>query len=239
VILALTSAGFEPNFHPTWAAGWLAVLTVALIVIAAVRGLRRDAPLGVLLALSWLVVPVLLMWLESLVGQPIFTPRNLLVSLPAVALLLGWLVTQSRLAWPALALLIALRVVALAPSYGTSPENWRAATAYVTRAERTGDCIAFYPLDAQMPFAYYTGEPVKPYIERYDTPRVPSGCTRVWLVVSHQGLPSGPPASRAHFARYVTLRDGLARRYGRSVTRSFGYASVIWVQLFYDPRVSG
>jgi mannosyltransferase len=238
VVQALTSAGFEPNFRPVAVATPLAILTLALLVFAAARVLRRPR-WGPVLALSWLVVPVLLMWLWSFIGQPIFTPRNLLVSLPAVALLLGWLVTQSRLAWPALALLVALRVVALAPSYGTSPENWRAATAYVTRAERTGDCIAFYPLDAQMPFAYYTGEPVKPYIERYDTPRVPSGCTRVWLVVSHQGLPSGPPASRAHFARYVTLRDGLARRYGRSVTRSFGYASVIWVQLFYDPRVSG
>lgn len=239
VILALTSAGFEPNFHPIWATGGLAVLTVALILVAAVRGLRRDAPFGVVLALSWLVVPVLLMWLESLVGQPIFTPRNLLVSLPAVALLLGWLVTQSRLAWPALAVVLALRAVALAPSYGTSPENWRAATAYVTRTERAGDCVAFYPLDAQMPFAYYTRKPVKPYIERYETPRVPAGCTRVWLVASHQGLPTGPPASRAHYARYVAVRAGLARRYGHSVTRSFGYASVIYVQLFYGRSASG
>ncbi len=39
---------------------------------------------GPVLALSWLVVPVGLMWLWSFVGQPIFTPRNLLVSLPAV-----------------------------------------------------------------------------------------------------------------------------------------------------------
>jgi mannosyltransferase len=233
VILALTSAGFEPNFHPTWAAGVLAVVSVGLLVIAAARGLRRGASLGVLLAVSWLLLPVVLMWLESLVGPPIFTPRNLLVSLPAVALLLGWLVTQSRLAWPALAVLIALRAVALVPSYGTSPENWRAATAYVTGAERPGDCVAFYPLDAQMPFAYYSGKSVTPYIERYDVPAIPAGCPRVWLVVSHQGLPTGPAASRAHFARYVAVRDALAHRYGASVTKSFGYASVIWVQLFY------
>jgi hypothetical protein len=90
-----------------------------------------------------------------------------------------------------------------------------------------------------MPFAYYTGEPVKPYIERYDAPRVAAACRRVWLVVSHQGLPTGPPASRAHYARYVAVRASLARRYGRSITRSFGYASVIWVQLFSDPRASG
>jgi hypothetical protein len=206
---------------------------VALLAVCAVLVARRRAPWGVGLALSWLLVPVVLMWVESLVGQPIFTPRNLLVSLPAVALLLGWLITRSRFAWPLLAVLLALRAVALVPSYGTSPENWRAATAYVVRGERPGDCTAFYPLDAQMPFAYYSGKPVEPYIERYDTPPVPAGCTRVWLVVSHQGLPTGTAASREHFARYVALRDELTRRFGRSVTKSFGYASVIWVQLFY------
>jgi mannosyltransferase len=239
VILALTSAGFEPNFHPTAVAGVLAVATVALVALAAVLLARHRAPWGVALALSWLLVPVVLMWLESLVGQPIFTPRNLLVSLPAVALLLGWVVMQSRFAWPALVVLIALRAVALAPSYGTSPENWRAAAAYVVHGEQPGDCTAFYPLDAQMPFAYYTGKPVTPYIERYDTPRIPLACARVWLIVSHQGQPTGTAASRAHFARYILLRTDLARRYPRSVTKSFGYASVIWVQLFYGRRASG
>jgi mannosyltransferase len=239
VILALTSAGFEPNFHPTIVAGALAVATVALLAGCAVLVARRRAPWGVALTLSWLLVPLVLMWLESLVGQPIFTPRNLLVSLPAVALVLGWVVMQGRFAWPALIVLIALRAVALAPSYGTSPENWRAATAYVVSGERPGDCTVFYPLDAQMPFAYYTGKPVTPYIERYDATRVPPGCARVWLVVSHQGLPTGTSASRAHFARYVALRDELAHRYPRSVTKSFGYASVIWVQLFSGRGASG
>ena len=234
VIQALASAGFEPNFRPTWAATGLAIFTVALVLAAAVRVVRRPR-WGPLLVLSWLVVPVALMWLWSLVGQSLFTPRNALVSLPAVALLLGWLLGRSRLGWAAVAILIALRAVALAPSYGVSPENWRAATAYVRGAERPGDCIAFYPLDGKMPFAYYAGQPVKPYVERYETPRLPSGCARVWLVASHQGQPNGPAASREHYARYVALRSELARRYGRSTTHPFGYASVIWVQLF-GPR---
>ena len=234
VLQALTSAGFEPNFRPTWAATGLAIATVALVLVAAVRVVRRPR-WGPLLALSWLVVPVALMWLWSLVGQSLFTPRNALVSLPAVALLLGWLLGRSRLGWAAVAILIALRAVALIPSYGTSPENWRAATAYVLRAERPGDCVAFYPLDGKMPFAYYAGEPVKPYVERYETPRLPSGCGRVWLVASHQGQPDGPAASRAHYETWVALRREFTREYGRSTTRSFGYASVIWVQLF-GPR---
>jgi mannosyltransferase len=241
VIQALTSAGFEPNFRPTWAATGLAIFTVALIVVAAVLVVRRPR-WGAVLALSWLVVPVALMWLWSLIGQSLFTPRNALVSLPAVALLLGWLLGRSRLGWAAVVILIGLRVAALVPSYGVSPEDWRAATAYVLAAERPGDCVAFYPLDGKMPFAYYAGQPVRPYVERYEPPRPSSRCARVWLVASHQGQPDGPAASRAHYAQYAALQDGLARRYARSTTRSFGYASVIWVQLFTDagssPRTS-
>jgi mannosyltransferase len=231
VLVALTSAGFEPNFHPTWATTALAILTVALLLLALIR-IARAPSWGAVLAASWLVVPLVLMWLESLVGQPIFTPRNLLVSLPAVALLLGGLLARSRLGWVVLAVVLTLRVVVLAPSYGTSPENWRAATAYVLASERPGDCVAFYPLDARMPFAYYEGDQMQPYVERYEAPRVPAGCRRVWLVASHQGLPNGTATARAHYARWIAVRSALAREYPQVHTRSFGYASVIWVQLF-------
>ena len=235
VIKTLTSAAFEPNFRPAWAATGLAVVTVVLLALAAVRLVRQPA-WGPLLALSWLVVPVALMWLESLVGQSLFTPRNALVSLPAVALLLAWLLGRSRIGWAAVAIMIALRAVTLVPSYGVSPENWRAATAYVLHSERPGDCLAFYPLDAGMPFAYYAGQRVSPHVERYETPRLPSGCRRVWLVASHQGQPNGPAGSRAHYARYVALRHALAGEYGGASTRSFGYASVVWVQRFGPQR---
>jgi mannosyltransferase len=234
VVLALTSAGFEPNFRPTWAAGALAIVTVLLLAGAFVR---TPVPWGARLGLAWLVVPIGLMWLWSLVGQPLFTPRNALVSLPAVALLVGWLAARTRIGWVAVAVVIALRVVVIAPSYGTSPENWRAATHFVTASERPGDCVAFYPLDARMPFAYYSGHRVKPYVERYDTPSLPANCRRVWLVASHQGLPSGTASSREHFARYAAVRSALTREYGRHSTRAFGYASVIWVELFYGRSV--
>jgi len=231
VIQALASAGFEPNFRPTWAATGLTILTVALVLLAVFRVVRRPG-WGPVLALSWLVVPVVLMWLWSLIGQSLFTPRNALVSLPAAALLLGWLLGRTRLGWAAVAVLVVLRVVVLVPSYGVSPEDWRAATAYVLGSARPGDCVAFYPLDGKMPFAYYAGQPVKPYVERYDTPRPAAGCARVWLVASHQGQPTGPAASRAHYRSWVTLRSELARTYPRRTTTSFGYASRIWVELF-------
>jgi mannosyltransferase len=231
VIQALTSAGFEPNFRPTWAATALTILTVALLLVAIVR-IARAPTWGSLLAMSWLVVPLVLMWLESLGGQSIFTARNLLVSLPAVALVLGWLLARTRVGWVVLAAVLALRMVALVPSYGTSPENWQAATAYVRASQQPGDCVAFYPRDASMPFAYYAGLPVMPQVEQYDTLRLPSDCRRVWLVASHQGQPNGTASSRAHYARYLAIRSSLAREYGRSTARAFGYASVIWVERF-------
>jgi hypothetical protein len=43
----------------------------------------------------------------------------------------------------------------LAPAYGTSPENWSAATAYVLARATPSDCVVFYPADARMPFRYY------------------------------------------------------------------------------------
>ena len=235
VLGALTSAGFEPNFHPTVVATPLAILTVALLLFASARIVRRPQ-WGPVLALSWLVVPVVLMWVWSFIGQPIFTPRNLLLSLPAVALLVGWVIMSSRLppvvAWLAVAILIALRLVVLVPSYGTSPENWRAATAYVIASSQPGDCVAFYPLDASMPFDYYARRPVQPHVEQYSATPVPSGCGRVWLVASHQGLPTGTASSRSHYGRYGSVREALAREYPRRTVRSFGYASVIWVELF-------
>jgi hypothetical protein len=75
VALALTSAGFEPNFHPTAASTVLAIATAALLLLAAVR-IVREPRWGAVLALSWLVVPVGLMLIWSFVGQPIFTARG-------------------------------------------------------------------------------------------------------------------------------------------------------------------
>jgi mannosyltransferase len=244
VIQALTSAAFEPNFHLAAGSTALLIATVLLLALAAVA-IVRHIQWGPVLALSWLVVPVGVMWLESFAGQPLFTARNALVSLPGVALLLGWVIVRIRLAWLALAVLIALRALQLAPAYGTSPEDWRAAASYVIAASRPGDCIAFYPLDGRMAFDYYVtaGAPrpvlpslpwsqIRPYVERYDLPRVPLACPRVWLVASHEGFPTGPPGSRAHYERYVALRAALAGEYAHDTKRPIGYASTIWVELF-------
>ena len=90
----------------------------------------------------WAAVPVVLTFVYSLVGQPIFLPRNLLTCLPAVALALAVAITHPRLprgaALGALVVAVGVRAVPLAASYGVSPEPWQQATASVLARAAAG-----------------------------------------------------------------------------------------------------
>jgi hypothetical protein len=242
VLQMLASAGLPPSFHASAITVPLVILTVAIVLV--------DRRPGTGLLRAWLLVPLGVALIESLVGQSIWLPRNLLVSLPAVALLLGAALCHPRVpgyaAWAGLAVLIALRAVPLAQSYGVSPENWKAATAYVAQHARPSDCIAFYPSDARMPFAYYgrAGRPVLPadpwgpprvYVEDYAAVSHVARCPRLWLVSSHEGDPHGPPGSKANYAQFVALRSGLRRAYARHRATTFGYAAIIRLELLSRP----
>jgi mannosyltransferase len=267
VLQSLTSAGLEPSFHATATTTLLLVLTIVLLIATAVSLLpalqpgRRDRQdWGAGLTLSWLLVPALLTLIYSLIFQPLFLPRNLLMSLPAVAILLGAGLSHPRLpprvAWTALAILVVLRAVQLVPSYGTSPEPWREASTYVLERAQPGDCMAFYPADGRMAFQYYfarrsdRGTPlprpilpvvrfgtVRTYVEDYATltpgqiRRRGASCRRLWFVSSHEGQPDGPPPSRANRARFLVLQTRLERAFGQGQTRQFGYASAIHLRL--------
>ncbi len=262
VVQALTSSGLQPSFYTSTGTALL-VLTLLVLGtgVARMLGLLRTGR-GTLaaapgLALAWLLVPAAAALLESTVGQSVFQARYLLVSLPAVALLLGWTIAASHvprvLAIATLGALLALRALQLAPAYGVSPENWRAATGYVMAGARPGDCAAFYPRDNRMPFEYYLRAPgraprpilptlpwgqVRPYVEDYTSlsaaqiARVPAQCQRVWLVSSHEGRVGGPAVSQGNYLRFTELEAGLQAGYGHSRTASFGYHGAVAVTLF-------
>ncbi len=262
VLQALTSTGLQPSFYTTTTTVLL-VLTLVIIVVATARiawlawNRRNGAASAPALILSWLVVPSVAALLESTVGQSVFQARYLLVSLPAVALLLGWAVAAKHVrrlrALGLLGILLALRALQLAPAYGVSPENWRAATAYVITSARPGDCVAFYPRDNRQPFEYYLRTPagaprpvspalpwgeVRPYVEDYGSlsaaqiVRLPASCTRVWLVSSHEGRVGGPAASQSNYLRYRRLLASLHAAYPSSRTASFGYHGAVEVTMF-------
>lgn len=243
---ALTSAGLQPTIRSTSTTYALLGLTIVLLLAVLTRARGRSLALVV----SWLTVPVGIALVVSFVGSAIFVPRNLVIALPAVALLLAWGMTRiGAVGWALLAAMIALRALQLAPAYGVSPEDWRGATAHVMNRMDRGDCIAFYPSDGRNAFRYYArGQPPRlvlpavpwnydrAYIENYATlGKLPAGCDRLWLVSSHQGRPDGPAASRANLARYRSLRAMLAASYGRARTLEFGYADPVTVELF-GPR---
>lgn len=271
VMQSLSSAGLEPNLF-TGSGPALVFLTLGLVLAAAIRVLLAPRRAGrgadgwdIALVWIWLLVPMALDVAISEIGHSIFQARYMLVSLPAVALLLAWLLDGIWHAGAArrgrglalrgvaaglLAGLVALRILQLAPSYAKSTEPWRLATRYVAAQTRPGDCVAFYPLDARMPFRYYLGQrapisvlprlpwsQLRPYIERYDVP--PAGslgsrllpCHRLWLVSSHAGASDGPPIARDHLRRYFSLLTRLELRYPNVAQASFGYAGIISVVL--------
>jgi mannosyltransferase len=172
VLQALTSAAIAPSFSTSTTT----VLLVGTLVVLAVgawrtwRLLRTDtrAARGPVLLFAWLLAPPVLALIESVIGQSIFQARYLLVSLPAVAILLAWSVAtlvpaistpRSRHLLPlaVFGALLVLRALQLAPSYGYSFENWRGATSYVLAHTQSGDCVAFYPSDGRQAFKYYLG----------------------------------------------------------------------------------
>jgi hypothetical protein len=263
VVQSLASTGLQPNFY-TGSGDLLLALTGVVVGLGVVRialllrsAQTRPASWGPVLMLAWIVVPFVLALLESALGQSVFQARYLLVSLPAVALLLAWTAlapgVPRLLGVAVVALLIGLRAAQLVPAYGVSPENWRAATSYVLAHARPADCVAFYPRDNRMPFQYYGGSrPLKPtpilpaaplsavraYVEDYGTltsaeiSRLPARCGRVWLLSSHEGAVGGPPISRGNYVRLQSLLSGLGREYPRVLSRPFGTARTITVTLF-------
>jgi mannosyltransferase len=166
----LTSAGMPPNFHRSSTATLTMIISIVVLFCAFALTARRcqrafaarkldSETWAMLVALSWLVVPIVLSVAESAAGQPILLFRNAIICLPAVALAMAWVLlrrsTRWYIGWAAVGGLLLLRALQLAPSYGVSPENWKAAEHYVSERTRPGDCIAFYPLDGRMPFDYY------------------------------------------------------------------------------------
>jgi hypothetical protein len=263
VLQSLTSAGLQPVFHhsvTTKALMWVTLAAVVGLVIDTVARGRRGEPVwGMGLVLSWCVLPAAVTFLYSVMAHPVFVPRNLLMSTPAVGLALAPALTDRR--WPRhlapalLVMVLAARAIPVVRAYGVSPEPWQAVTARVLAQSRPGDCVTFYPADARMAFQYYVGTAgatrraprsvlpvlawgvVRPFVEDYAVPspaalaRRTAGCARMWLLSSHEGQANGPPQARANRARWYRLAGELEGRFGSGSVDKFGYASVIHVQL--------
>lgn len=282
-VLALLSAAFVPNFHHTattaaavivMGLAVLAGLVLATRVVLGARGSAADAspdeparerPWPLLFILAWVIVPTGLTLVAYAGGEPIELPRVTILELPALGLLVAWLLLRPQvtplLGIAAVAVLLALRLLQVIPSYGVSPEPWSTVTAYVLSAPPAGgtSCVAFYPEDGREAFDYYLlhtvrlrTDPfpnlrpvlpslpwgsVRPYVERYvsldagQRARVARECSRVWLITSHAGQANGTHTSLVNLERGQALERGLERFYAHHSVRTFGWASPIRVLL--------
>jgi hypothetical protein len=270
VMQSLTGSGLQSTFHRVFITtpGWIATSVVLLGLIAfgawrLTHGAAEDrlAAWPARLLAVWIVVPGLLTFLVSLVTQPLFQPRNLLPSFPAVALALALALCDRRLPrWLAslgLALALLIRVVPLAAAYNVSPEPWSAVSERVLAQSRPGDCIAFYPEDGRNAFRWYESRAAAsvrrraprsvlpavpwsattPFVEIYRTlpatriAALRASCSRMWLVSSHEGQQSGPPEAIQHRREWLALRAALQRVFGRGPRLTDGWASAIHVEL--------
>ncbi len=187
------------------AAVGLGLALVAALVLATRTALRarrdgrpREESWPILLLLSWLLVPTALIVVAYAAGEPIELARVAILVMPPLALLMAWVLMRPTvtplLGVAGVAVLLALRLAQVIPSYGVSSEPWKAVTAYVLKStpnERPA-CIAFYPQDGRQVVDYYllrttggaAGNPdpalrpvlptlpwrtVRPYVERYGT----------------------------------------------------------------------
>ncbi|ROS29035.1 mannosyltransferase [Rathayibacter sp. PhB127] len=75
----------ESFFGSAW---WLAALAVGLLAVAAVRTRAVRSPLVLVLAV-WLLLPAAVLLLGTALIEPMFTPRYLSLSSPALAMALG------------------------------------------------------------------------------------------------------------------------------------------------------
>ncbi len=118
-----------------------------------------DARVGGLLALSWLLIPILGSFVYSYLREPVFEVRYLIVALPPLVMIAALGVVGLN-GWPMRALvfvaLLALSGRGVVGYYRRPPhEDWRGAAGYVLNSAEAGDDVLFQKPLGRLPFDYY------------------------------------------------------------------------------------
>lgn len=182
------------DWHPFLLLLYLALGLVLLATGLATRPRRSDKAWWALLPVLWLVVPVVLALLASIV-QPMFLSRYLVVTVPALAVLAAGALAQFHrlpLAVPVVVALCVLQVTGLRVWYRSNGPDFRGAAAVIRAQANPGDAIITHPVGGSA-LAWYLGlspgsirraRGVDTEQERAELRAVP----RVWLI---QGLTNG------------------------------------------------
>jgi mannosyltransferase len=133
-----------------------ALLSALVVAAAVVVGLRTSAQLTdssgrqlVTLAIAWLLTPTALIVVWSALVHPIYTPRYLAFTAPAMALILGVCIAAVTPKRWAIAALLGLFVIAAVPNYAFAQRNpyakygmdYSQVADLVTAKAAPGDCL--------------------------------------------------------------------------------------------------
>ncbi|AFM15588.1 putative membrane protein [Mycolicibacterium chubuense NBB4] len=149
------------------------VLGAAALWLLKVRAISPGDRKLVVLAAAWLVLPTAVIILRSVVAEPVYTPRYLCFTAPAMALLLGVCITAlARPVW-ATAVVVALFAVLAIPNYAAVQRgpyakygmDYSQVADLISAHAAPGDCLLVYdtvtfqpaplrPLLAARPDAY-------------------------------------------------------------------------------------
>ena len=192
-----------------YAIWWIAVIVAAGGMARRVATAR--ARWALVLVVCWVVVPVGVPLLVSVLMKPVIEPRYLAVCVPGVAVAAGAVVSQLA-PTPRRVLVSAVLALELFGDWAYfarfHKEDWRAATLTVMSNLRPGDAVLIYAPYGRRPFDYYvardTGKatlsilyPLRSYADFTSSPTPPlalptavdsaRAAGRAWLVLSHVG----------------------------------------------------
>ena len=189
----------------------LATVLTALVIAGAVCVFLRRRPDDglppVAVLVPWLLAPIVLPFLASQLGTPIFLPKYTIAASIPFAILAAYGLTRiphPALRAPALVLVGILAWHALDTFYGTRRrEGWKSAVAAVESRADSGDVLLFYPAFNFYPFSYYLTRtdlqgvafPLAPLVPIPESPAreqllhdIVGDKPRVWLIAL-QGAP--------------------------------------------------
>jgi mannosyltransferase len=138
----------------------IAATVVSQLILGSqkINGAQKSFPLGIITL--WLLLPPIATLAISL-AHPLFVPRYMTVSLPALALVLARGISMFPTKWRSLPLVILLAFSAwgIHNYYATiadTPEDWRSAAQYFSSHVQADDSVLFNNGSSRAVFEYYT-----------------------------------------------------------------------------------
>lgn len=249
----------RPNVHEMWTIFGdyvghgglpLTLLYIAGMVLAAIAALRSKMRQAYVLAFAWFLVPIVITFVVSQ-AKPVLMPRYLIVSVPALVMLVAAGIASLPSRWLATPLLTGICWLALGGVRGYYDrdfdlyrEDFRSATKYILDHAEPGDAIVFHKGQNRFAYSYYADHAnntlARPLIiypggdqpawhdfaskvapQTLDTIRQQRG--RVWLLISENMGPNGEDEAAQELKQVAASTHRLQAVDGFQMLRAYLY----------------